>query len=296
MKAFVSAEAAEAQKELCAGARTLADEVVLVTIGDAPQTGVADKAYHIALPEGELYENATDTVIALFDEVAPDMVLIETTPRLKIVGGLLAAHADTSVINDVAAFDGEAAESLYFGGLATMKRRPAGSVRIYSTNGAMFGEAEASGTDVVEERAFVPAAKALKLRGKREVVQEGADIGRAPIVVGAGRGFGKEEDLDLARSLASAVHGEIACSRPIAENEKWLPKSLYIGVSGRVISPKVYFAVGISGQMQHMVGVTGADTIVAINKDANAPVFKQADYGLVADLQEVLPVLSEKLA
>lgn len=291
MKAFVIAEAAEAQKDLCAGARTLADEVVLVSIGDAPQTGVADKAYHIALPEGELYENATDTVIALFDEVAPEIVLVETTPRLKIVGGRLAAHADTSVINDVAAFDGDAAESLYFGGLATMKRRPAGSVRIYSTNGSMFSEAEASGTDAVEEREFVPASNPLKLRGKREVVQEGADIGRAPIVVGAGRGFAKEEDLDLARSLAAAVRGEIACSRPIAENEKWLPKSLYIGVSGRVISPKVYFAVGISGQMQHMVGCNRAGTMFAINKDKNAPVFKQCDYGIVGDVKDVLPKL-----
>ena len=296
MKAFVIAEAADAQKELCAGARTLADEVVLVTIGDAPQTGVADKAYQIALPEGEPYENASDTVIALFDEVAPDMVLVEASPRLKIVGGRIAAHADTSLINDVTAFDGKTAESLYFGGLASMKRNPTGLVAVYSTNGAAFADLPASGTDEVEQREFVPAANPLKLRGKHEIVQEGADIGRAAIVVGAGRGFSKEEDLDLARSLASAVHGEVACSRPLAENEKWLPKSLYLGVSGRMISPKVYFAVGISGQMQHMIGVHGADTIIAINKDQNAPVFNQADYGLVGDLHEVLPKLVEKLS
>ena len=105
--------------------------------------------------------------------------------------------------------------------------------------------------------------------------------------MGAGRGFAHEEDLELARSLASAVHGELACSRPLAENEKWLPKNTYLGVSGRMVSPKVYFAVGISGQMQHMIGV---------NKDQNAPVFAQADYGLVADLHEALPALVEKLS
>lgn len=295
MKAFVIAEAAEAQKELCAGARTLADEVVLVTIGDAPQTGVADKAIQIMLPEGEAFENAADTVIAAFDEINPEVVLVETTPRLKIIGGLVAAHANTSLINDVAAFNGEDAESLYFGGLATMTRHADG-VRVYSTNGACFAGAEVSGTDTVEQRELVPAAHPIKLRNRHDVPHEGADISRASIVVGAGRGFSSEEDLGLARDLASAVHGEIACSRPLAENEKWLPKSLYLGVSGRMISPKVYFAVGISGQMQHMVGVHNADVIVAINKDQNAPVFNQADYGLVGDLHEALPKLIEKLS
>ncbi|MEG0791658.1 MAG: FAD-binding protein, partial [Gordonibacter sp.] len=92
------------------------------------------------------------------------------------------------------------------------------------------------------------------------------------------------------------VRGETACSRPLAENEKWMAKSLYLGVSGRMISPKVYFALGISGQMQHMVGVHNADIIVAVNKDQNAPVFNQADYGIVGDLHEVLPALTAKLA
>ena len=220
MKAFVIAETADAQKELCAGARTLADEVLLVSIGSAPRTGVADKAYAVELPQGELVENAYDAVAALYDEVAPNTVLFEPTPRLKIVGGRLAAHADASVMCDVTALDGAEAESLYFGGLG----------------------------------------------------------------------------LELARSLASAVHGELACSRPLAENEKWLPKNTYLGVSGRMVSPKVYFAVGISGQMQHMIGVHNADVVVAVNKDQNAPVFAQADYGLVADLHEALPALVEKLS
>ncbi len=295
MKAFVMAEGAEAQRDLCAGARTLADEVILVTVGSAPTTGVADKAYHIDLPEGELYENASDTVIALYDEVAPDIVIVENTPRLKIVGGRLAAHAGTSLINDVAAFDGEVADSMYFGGLANMKRSASG-VKMYSTSGGMWADAEATGTDDVEERAFTPAAQSLKLRSTKEVPAVGVDISRADIVVSVGRGFAAEEDLELARKLAAAIGGEVACSRPIAENEKWMPKSLYVGVSGQVISPKLYLAVGISGQMQHMVGCAGAETIMAINKDQNAPIFKSADYGIVGDLYEVLPAITEKLS
>ena len=268
MKAFVIAETADAQKELCAGARTLADEVLLVSIGSAPRTGVADKAYAVELPQGELVENAYDAVAALYDEVAPNTVLFEPTPRLKIVGGRLAAHADASVMCDVTALDGAEAESLYFGGLATKRQRAVGPVAFYSCSGTAFDGIEASGTD----------------------------LSRASVIVGAGRGFAHEEDLELARSLASAVHGELACSRPLAENEKWLPKNTYLGVSGRMVSPKVYFAVGISGQMQHMIGVHNADVVVAVNKDQNAPVFAQADYGLVADLHEALPALVEKLS
>lgn len=296
MKAFVIAESADAQKELCAGARTLADEVLLVSIGRAPQTGVADVAYRIELPEGELVENAYDTVAALYDETNPDAVIFEPTARLKIVGGRLAAHAGTSVMSDITALDGAQAESLYFGGLATKKQQATGERAFYSSNGSAFANAEASGTDVVETRAFVTPERALKLRGTHEVPHVGADLGRASVIVGAGRGFAHVEDLDLARDLASAVHGEIACSRPLAENEKWLPKNLYLGVSGRMVSPKVYFAIGISGQMQHMIGVHNADVIVAINKDQNAPVFSQADFGLVGDLHEALPALVEKLS
>ena len=157
MKAFVIAETADAQKELCAGARTLADEVLLVSIGSAPRTGVADKAYAVELPQGELVENAYDAVAALYDEVAPNTVLFEPTPRLKIVGGRLAAHADASVMCDVTALDGAEAESLYFGGLATKRQRAVGPVAFYSCSGTAFDGIEASGTDVVEERVRRPA-------------------------------------------------------------------------------------------------------------------------------------------
>lgn len=168
MKAFVIAETADAQKELCAGARTLADEVLLVSIGSAPRTGVADKAYAVELPQGELVENAYDAVAALYDEVAPNTVLFEPTPRLKIVGGRLAAHADASVMCDVTALDGAEAESLYFGGLATKRQRAVGPVAFYSCSGTAFDGIEASGTDVVEERAFVapqnPSSYAARMK------------------------------------------------------------------------------------------------------------------------------------
>lgn len=99
----------------------------------------------------------------------------------------------------------------------------------------------------------------------------------------------------MIEELATATKAEVACSRPLAEGLDWLGKDRYIGVSGQHIAPELYFAIGISGQLQHMVGVRGAGTIVAINSDPNAPVFKDADYGLVGDLYTIVPALIDAL-
>ncbi|MGI6104700.1 MAG: electron transfer flavoprotein subunit alpha/FixB family protein [Raoultibacter sp.] len=295
MKALVIAESSDAQKFLCAGVRSFADEVALVTIKGTPETGIADVAYDVELPEGEALENAFETVRDLYDELAPGVVFIEADVRLKIVGGLLAAHADTSIIVDVTSFEGEVAESMYFGGLAAKKQKSTASVKFYMLSGACFADVAASGTDTVNKLAFKAPANGLVVRGTKPVEQVGADVTKSKVVVGCGRGFAEESELDLARDFAAKVKGDLACSRPLSENNKWMARSLYLGVSGKQISPKVYFAVGISGQMQHMVGVSGSDVIVAINKDQNAPIFKQADYGIIGDLKKILPDMTAKL-
>lgn len=123
----------------------------------------------------------------------------------------------------------------------------------------------------------------------------GIKLEEAEIVVGVGRGFKRKEDLKLAFELADLLGGQVGASRPIAADLKWLPEDAWIGISGKRIAPKLYIAVGISGAPQHMAGVMNSKIIVAINKDKSAPVFKQADYGVVADLYEFLPVLIEKI-
>jgi electron transfer flavoprotein alpha subunit len=121
------------------------------------------------------------------------------------------------------------------------------------------------------------------------------DLGAAPRVIGIGRGLKAKEDLALIEALAEAVKAEIACSRPVAEGLNWMGKDRYIGSSGAHITPQLYLAIGISGQLQHMVGVVGAETIVAINSDPNAVVFAQADYGLVGDLYQLVPAITSAL-
>ncbi len=120
------------------------------------------------------------------------------------------------------------------------------------------------------------------------------DLTQAPLIVAIGRGIKAPENIPLAEALAKALGGEIAASRPICD-EGWLPMERQIGSSGQTVAPKLYLALGISGAIQHVVGMKGARTIVAINKDQNAPIFEIADYGVVGDMFEIMPALTEAL-
>ena len=120
------------------------------------------------------------------------------------------------------------------------------------------------------------------------------DLTQAPLIVAIGRGIKAPENIPQAEALAKALGGEIAASRPICD-EGWLPMERQIGSSGQTVAPKLYLALGISGAIQHVVGMKGARTIVAINKDANAPIFEIADYGVVGDILEIMPALTEAL-
>ena len=120
------------------------------------------------------------------------------------------------------------------------------------------------------------------------------DLTQAPLIVSIGRGIKAPENIAQAEALAKAMGAEIAASRPICD-EGWLPMERQIGSSGQTVAPKLYLALGISGAIQHVVGMKGARTIVAVNKDQNAPIFEIADYGIVADIFEVMPALTEEL-
>lgn len=121
------------------------------------------------------------------------------------------------------------------------------------------------------------------------------DITQADAIVAIGRGIKEKENMPLLEELANSLGGVLACSRPIVD-EGWLPKDRQVGSSGKTVKPKLYLAIGISGAFQHIMGMKNADTIVAINKDPNAPIFNVADYGIVDDLFKVVPLLKSKAA
>jgi electron transfer flavoprotein alpha subunit len=154
----------------------------------------------------------------------------------------------------------------------------------------------ADGTAQVEQ--FAPELTANIIRAKpQEPFRESAravDLTSADIIVSVGRGIKDKDNIPIVEELAKALGAELAASRPICDNG-WLPMERQVGSSGQTVSPKMYLAVGISGAIQHLVGMKGAKTIVAINKDANAPIFEVADYGIVGDLFEVVPALVEEV-
>lgn len=121
------------------------------------------------------------------------------------------------------------------------------------------------------------------------------DITAADILVSVGRGIGKPENISTIQEFADALGATLSCSRPVAD-KGWLPKSRQVGTSGKTVRPKVYIALGISGAFQHQAGMKNAETIIAVNKDARAPIFNIAHYGIVGDLFQVIPVLKEKFA
>ncbi len=120
------------------------------------------------------------------------------------------------------------------------------------------------------------------------------DITQADILVSVGRGIKEAENIPIVKELADAVGGVLACSRPVVD-KKWLPKGCQVGTSGKTVKPKVYIAIGISGAFQHVAGMKGAGTVIAINKDPKAPIFSVANYGIVADLFKIVPVIKNKI-
>ncbi len=162
--------------------------------------------------------------------------------------------------------------------------------------GAYRADTAVTGTAAVEM--FRPEIRSSDIRTTPlELFREGeqtVDLGLANLVVAVGRGIKEQENLDLVRKLAQALGAELAASRPICDNG-WLPMERQVGSSGQTVSPKLYLAVGISGAIQHLVGMKGSKVIAAINKDPEAPIFEVADYGIVGDLFQVVPALIEEL-
>lgn len=232
----------------------------------------------------------------LLRERGARLVLADAGVQSRLLAGQVAAHLGVSPVNvaSVTAGDALVTSRMAYGGLAVATEEVTSEVAVLVVGPGALPTCDLAGAGAAEIVACAPTP-GLALLETRAKAGEVVDLAAAKRVVGVGRGFAAEADLALARELAASLGAELACSRPIAEGVDWMPAERYLGVSGATIKPDLYLAIGISGQVQHLVGVKHAKVIVAINKDRNAPIFAAADFGVVGDLYQVLPALTKSL-
>lgn len=300
---WVFAEKEDALLELCAGGRRLGEKTTALMIGSKVKAeqviaGGADQVYKLVENEsGKLFEDYFDTILGLIQTHQPEVILLSTTKRSKLLAGRLAATFGTSALMEVMGFktdeSGLLVERMTYGGAAIRTEGSATGITIATVGPGVFNKLpqDSGRQGKIAEVAFVGGGSTLNLVEKRPKSGESVNLAAAKKVVAVGRGLANQEDLKMIEELAGILGAEIGCSRPMAEGVNWLSRERYIGVSGIMFKPDLYFGVGISGQIQHMVGCNQARTIVAINKDKAAPIFEQADYGIIGDLYKIIPAL-----
>lgn len=233
---------------------------------------------------------------------SPGVVLLPHTYQTRDFAPALAARLRTALVTDVTGLSGTTEAPVFhrpaFQGKLVAHVRPApqspGTPVLVSVQiGAWRADAVAAGPAAPVRRVAVtidPARVRQRPEAPFQEAKQAVDLGQAERIVAVGRGIKSQEHMALIERLASALGAEVAASRPICDSG-WLPMERQIGSSGQTVAPKLYVAIGISGAIQHLVGMKGSRTIVAVNKDADAPIFEVADYGIVGDLFEVVPAL-----
>ena len=276
--------------------------VAAAVIGEAKEAAEAklDRVYTIAAID-YTPDAFTAAFKQLIDHVKPTYVLFPHTYQVRDFAPKLATRFGKVLVSDVVRWrvEGDAlvlVRQLFQGKLNIDLALGSDGPKFISIQaGAYRADSLEAGTAAVEAFAVTAETEArLKPEAPFREAARAVDLTAADLIVSVGRGIKEKENIHIVEELAAAFGAELAASRPIIDNG-WLPMERQVGSSGQTVAPKVYMAIGISGAIQHLVGMKGAKCIVAINKDANAPIFEVADYGIVGDLFEVVPALIEEI-
>ncbi|HVG54961.1 MAG TPA: electron transfer flavoprotein subunit alpha/FixB family protein [Vicinamibacterales bacterium] len=270
----------------------------LASAGVAEVLTVEDPALASYTPDAH-----TIALRAVVESASPTFVLMPHTYQTRDCAPMLAARMGRALITDVTALSGTGKDAAFtrpiFQGKLAAQVKPLGEPPFFITVqiGAFRADAVRKGGNAPVTPVTVSidaAAVRQKAEPPFQEAKQAVDLGQAERIVAVGRGIKSQEHIAIAEKLAAALGAELAASRPICDNG-WLPMERQIGSSGQTVAPKLYLALGISGAIQHLVGMKGSRTIVAINKDAEAPIFEVADYGIVGDLFEIVPALIAEL-
>ena len=297
--------------ELLSKARSLGGTVEAVAFGASAESAAATvgeygaTTLHAAAdPEYDrlvLGGPAADTIAALATERNPDLILIASTYLGRDVAGRLAAKLDVPVIAnglDVSANGSVSIRSSIFGATQNVTtvfegKKPA----IALIRPKSFVAESGGGGAATVSPVAVPIAeqhKRARVLEHRTEAATGPKLEEAPIVISGGRGLGDAKNFEILEQLASLIGAAVGASRAVVD-AGWVPYAMQVGQTGKTVKPSVYIAAGISGAMQHTVGMKGAKSIIAINRDADAPIFKLADLGVVGDALKILPQVIEEI-
>jgi electron transfer flavoprotein alpha subunit len=304
--------------ELLNPGRALADKLgeklVAVVMGKnveaVAKNAIAYGADQVILVEGDEYDTyntdgATYAMCALIEKYAPSIVLYGATNNGRDLGPRVACKLETGLTADCTALDIDEETGLLmstrptFGGnlmatIACPDHRPQMStVRPGVFKKPALDESR-TGEIITEELHLDPAQQRVKLVERIKEVAQAVNLEEAEIIVAGGRGLKEKENFKLVEELAQVLGGTVGASRAAVDAD-WIPHAHQVGQTGKTVAPKLYIAIGISGAIQHLAGMSGSKTVIAINKDADAPIFGVADYGIVGDLFEVVPAMIEEI-
>lgn len=265
----------------------------------------ADSAITVDGPEYEYYttDAFAKALTTLVEKYKPETLMIGATNNGRDLGPRVSCRLKTGLTADCTGIDiDEATGNIAwtrptFGGnlMATIMcpdhRPQMGTVRPGVFKKGEYDETR-TGEIIKEEISVAPEEIRTKLVERVKEVAESINLEEAEIIVSGGRGVGSAENFAIIKELADVLGATVGCSRAVVD-AGWMPHAHQVGQSGKNVAPKLYFAIGISGAIQHVAGISGADTIVAINKDPDAPIFEVADYGIVGNLNDVVPALTE---
>ena len=318
MWVFIETECGKAKNvgyELVTAAKPLAEQkgcpLVAVVIGkDIEQAAKdaicygADSAIIVDGPEYEYYttDAFAKALTALVEKYKPETLMLGATNNGRDLGPRVSCRLKTGLTADCTAIDidGETGNIAWtrptFGGnlmavIMCPEHRPQmGTVRPGVFKKGAYDESR-TGEVIREEIHTSPEEIHTTLVERVNEVAEAVNLEEAEIIVSGGRGVGSAENFKILEELAAELGATVGCSRAVVD-AGWMPHAHQVGQSGKTVAPKIYFAIGISGAIQHLAGISGADTVVAINRDADAPIFEAADFGIVGNLNDVVPALT----
>lgn len=308
---WIYADRIEAGRELLTVGRELADglaqPLTALVAGDkdTAQDFIARGADEVLLlpplAQGQPVQDYVPLIASEAKGADPDIFLIGANLRGKEMAARIAARLDTALCSDCTLIKLEGKgqlqlERLMYGGAAVQALNINSRPQMATIPPGSYAAAEPQSSRPGKVRTLeAPTPSGVQVIERKGRVAGSGDITAAKVIVCAGRGIENQEDMAILQELADLLGAEIACTRPISEEKHWMTEESCIGLSAKEVKPALYIGVGVSGQIQHLVGIREAGIICAINSNENAPIFESADYGIVGDLYQVLPALIQAL-